>query len=182
MEPQDRTPGDHLTEGWPDDPANADLAAFAREFRHARPSLSKPAMDRISRAFRSELHAPTPVRTPFFTYRRWAAAAAAGVVLAAGAWAAWEWQAGQDRLTVVTSGGNAGQIGGPATSGSPVRDTYLVSTAAVPRLAAPERPLVPLAEYGGLVNPNPTVSPPVQLSRSSHESDAPPTVRPPRGG
>lgn len=36
-----------LTEGWPDDPENAELARLAHELRTARPQLSSAALERV---------------------------------------------------------------------------------------------------------------------------------------
>src|SRR5579862_3638354 len=44
-----------LTQDWPGDPADFELAAFAATFRAGRPELSAPALDRIAQQVENAL-------------------------------------------------------------------------------------------------------------------------------
>jgi hypothetical protein len=83
-----------LTEDWPGDPEDFELAAFAATFRAERPELSAPALDRIARQVECDLDRldrlaarKTALRSAALRFRRFAPLAAAAVVaLAFGAW------------------------------------------------------------------------------------------------
>ena len=85
---------ERLTEGWPGEPGNSELSAFAASFRADRPELSAPALDRIGRRLRRELerrerrHARK--RTIVLRLRRFAPlATAAAVAIGVGVWLHW---------------------------------------------------------------------------------------------
>jgi len=83
-----------LTEGWPGEPDDFELAAFAVTFRADRPELSAPALDRIAAKVEGELDRlersaarRSALRATVLRFRRFAPIAAAAVVaLAVGAW------------------------------------------------------------------------------------------------
>ena len=83
-----------LTEGWPGDPEDFELTAFAATFRADRPELSAPALDRIGQQIDGELARLDRTRARKLAARalvprcrRFAPfAAAAMVALAVGAW------------------------------------------------------------------------------------------------
>ena len=62
---------DDLTEGWPDEPTNEELARFAEGLRASRPALSHEALGRVEAAMRREMAARPKARR-----RRWATLAA----------------------------------------------------------------------------------------------------------
>src|SRR4051794_29432807 len=62
---------DRLTEEWPEDEANLDLAMFAGTFRADRPEMSPPAMERIEAALTRELdRSAAPRVSPMSIARR----------------------------------------------------------------------------------------------------------------
>jgi hypothetical protein len=83
-----------LTEGWPGDPGDFELAAFAATFRAGRPELSAQALDRIGQQVERELGRrdrlavrKIALRATVLRFGRFAPIAAAAVVaLAVGAW------------------------------------------------------------------------------------------------
>lgn len=80
MNPEPNNPADDLTEGWPVEAGNAELARFARQLREERPELSAAALDRVHDRLRAALAAPTPQRPP---WRLWLGAGLAASVLIA---------------------------------------------------------------------------------------------------
>jgi len=83
-----------LTQGWPGEPEDFDLAAFAATFRAGRPELSAPALDRVGRQIEAALDRQEraagrklAVRATALRFRRFVpVAAAAAVLLSIGAW------------------------------------------------------------------------------------------------
>src|SRR5262249_25671568 len=104
-----------LTEGWPADPQNAELARFAEGLRAALPELPPAALARVGQKVRTEL-ARQPAR------RRWLRPAAAAVLLTLGVGGyVWLWPSPGEREE------------------SPVEDRYTVDLAA-PHAPLPSRP------------------------------------------
>lgn len=139
------TPTENLTEGWPDEDGNQELARFAVRVRSSRPALGEDAMARVHAAMRQEmadLSGPLP--------RRWVlgaasvAAAAAAVILVAGSY---------------LGGLRHRQVSRPQAPlpvrAQGVQDTYPVCLAIPPAVlprpsppaSPPGRPLVSLDEY-----------------------------------
>jgi hypothetical protein len=82
---------ERLTEGWPGEPGDSELSAFAATFRADRPELSAPALDRIGGQLRRELarleRRDALRRSMALRFRRLAPlAAAAAVLVGVGMW------------------------------------------------------------------------------------------------
>ncbi len=127
--------GDDLTDGWPDEPANAELQALGRRLREERPSLSPEALARVERRMRREM-APARVRVV-----RWFVRLAAAAVFLVAVGLARHWLHRQ-------VGDGAPRTDGPKARAR-VRDTYELPLAA-PRVRPPAGPLVKLADYESL--------------------------------
>ena len=70
-----------VTDGWPDEPGNEELARFAARVRSARPALSEEAMARVERAMLREMSPATGARRRRRTMCFGAALAAAAAAL-----------------------------------------------------------------------------------------------------
>ncbi|MEZ0266122.1 MAG: hypothetical protein ACAI43_15440, partial [Phycisphaerae bacterium] len=124
-----------LTDGWPDDPANAELARLASDLFASRPQLPPLALDRIQVRMRQEV-----VRVA----RRRRVATVAAVLVAAAALAIGLPYAFRTRPTQPAPAG-------PTTSAPdvPIQDQFKVTLpTATPK--APERPLIDLENAGPL--------------------------------
>ena len=128
-------PLEHLTEGWPPDPDNADLAHFAEQLRAARPEMSEDSLQRIGQAVRKEIVSRHARR------KRWAvglAAAAAAAVLIT--------------LALVRDSSPPApppSDGAAQTQAAEVHDSCTVELAP-PRAPAPERPPLQLEDHQSL--------------------------------
>lgn len=138
-------PARNLTEGWPDEPGNAELAKFAARIRSSRPALSRQAMARIGRAMRRAMDAKSrrsSRRWP--TYPAYVLSAAAAALLAVGVYlyfrAAWQRPSFPPEEAPPAARAKEGaQAGG-------VLDTYRVRFASLP-VSPPDRPLLRLEDY-----------------------------------
>ena len=129
---------DDLTEGWPEEPTNEELARFAERLRAARPALSHEALGRVEAAMRREMAARPKARR-----RRWAtlaASLAAAVLLALGVHL--HLRPGK-RVPVPTPTMVASRTPAAPTG---ARDSYTVRFAAPPA-AVPAGPLLSLLDY-----------------------------------
>lgn len=118
---KDRT--DELTEGWPDEPGDEELAAFAGELRGAMSELPEAAMKRIESRMRWRMRRGMWIRR--------AVGVAAAVAAVTGGYAVLRMRQ-PERPTLV-------------------RDVYTVTTMPVPVGETPSRPLVAVEEYAGLI-------------------------------
>lgn len=165
-----------LTEGWPQERGNEQLARFAESLRSALPELGPEAIARVQAAVRRAA-ADADATGPRRRGRAWAVrgslAAAACLMLAAGVWLAY---AHRDRslpgdvnppavgrgVNPPTASGDAestaagqfaqgrqGGAGKPAAQ-APAEDTYTVACGPMP-VFEPDRPLVALEKYQGLL-------------------------------
>jgi len=129
---------DDVTEGWPDEGGNAELAQFARNFARSIPQLSPQAIDRVHERMlqsRRRARAGGP----------WAGvlaglSAAAAILLAIGLWHA-----------VATC--RPAMPEPPVATQTPVQDTFTVAFTGLPSPKSPDRPLVNLGEVESLVSP-----------------------------
>lgn len=124
-------PPHDLTEGWPNDPENADLARFAEELQRSLPQLPDAALQRIERRLTHEADRLPRRRWPWLRL----GVVAAGILLLALAWTA-------PRLLV--------RPPGVAPSEDWVVDSFPMELARPPAAIAPERPLVRLNENQSL--------------------------------
>lgn len=113
---------EHLTEGWPDEPGNEALAAFAAELDGSMPELSPAAMKRIELRMRRRI------------WRRMWMKRAVGLAAALG----------------LAAGGYAVLRMREAERPGVVRDVYTVMAEPLPVGETPRRPLVAVEEYAGL--------------------------------
>ncbi|MFB3894090.1 MAG: hypothetical protein ACE15C_18970 [Phycisphaerae bacterium] len=127
-----------LTEGWPQDEGNEDLANFAERLA-ASPGLPAGAVERIAGAMAKEMQAhPRVVRAWWVRALRTGLAAAAAVLLATGAY-------------FTLRGGGTTEHGRPPVSHAAVTDKYAVAYAGVPAPAAPQAPLIGTEPYRSLI-------------------------------
>ena len=141
MNEQPNAPRDDLTDGWPDEPGNDELADFAARLRDSRPALSREALARVGAAMRREM-APRPSRK-----RRWAFVAggvAAVAVLAIGLWA-------HLRPVARPPASPPREVARPQPPREPAQPSPTVATyrvrLSVPPAEPPARPLLPLEQY-----------------------------------
>ena len=132
---------DELTDGWPDEAGNAELAEFGRRLRKSRPELGDEAMARIRTAM-SERARRLPAR-PIWRML-WKPAIAAMLLLGAGIW---------------VEHGNRARVANnslPTPAAAPrVHDQYVVSSTALPSAKLPSEPLLRMDDYRGLIGQAP---------------------------
>jgi hypothetical protein len=146
-EPAEPSPdsGGSLTEGWPDEAGNEELAEFAARIRSSRPALPRQAMARIERAMKQAMAAG-----PRRSSRRWPAicayvlSAAAATLLAVGVYLHFR-VAGHRPASPPGQAPPAARAKDRAQAGL-VLDTYRVHFASLP-VRPPDRPLVRLEDY-----------------------------------
>jgi hypothetical protein len=131
------TPPDDLTEGWPDDPQNAELARFARELAAARQELAPDAMARVEQRLQRELTARRPRRALFAI----AAVAAAAVLLGVGAYL---------YLMPPATPVEPIPVVAQPVSADLVRDQYVIEFRAPPAAVQVERSLVRIDQHRSL--------------------------------
>lgn len=143
---QANEPDNDLTEGWPDEPGNEELAELARRLRSSRPALSNQAMARIAQAMRREMtaHSPGGGRRRLL---RPAAAAAAAAVLAVGTHL--HFRANGPPAAPPSDQTTQGRRAGLAAGAAGAQDSYRVYFASPPA-PPPDGPLLSLEEYKSL--------------------------------
>lgn len=128
-------PHDHLTEGWPSEPDNPELAQFAEKLRAAQPELPPDSLDRVEQRMKDErtaLARRMQKRRIFM-----GAGLAAAVVLSVGIYAFLPRQ-------------RPDAPGASPVTLRPVHDVYRVDFTAPPAPRPPQRPLVRVEEYQSL--------------------------------
>lgn len=126
---------DNLTEGWPEENGNEELAEFARQVRANLPELPPEAMQRVHGGMRLRTS-----RRPVYFWRVLAGmAAAAAIGIGVGVW----------RF----------HSRDPAPYPKPptVQDTYVIQLPA-PHVTVPDRPLLKLSDYASLLQTQPSQS------------------------
>ncbi len=120
-------PNDFLTEGWPPEPGNPELARFAEQLRTVQPELPPESLERVEQRMREERAASA---------RRWrrqrlvmGAGLAAAVLLAVGIYAF---------------------LPRPQAQPPRIQDVYRVEFTAPPAPPPPQRSLVRIEEYQSL--------------------------------
>jgi hypothetical protein len=135
MSENSNEPNDNLTEGWPPEPGNPDLARFAEELRASQPQLPPESLEHVERRIMEEGGA--------FARRRRLRRIAIGAGMAAAVVLSVALYAFLPRPRSDTSGNN------PVTQASPVRDVYRVDFTAPPA-PPPQSPLIRVEEYRSL--------------------------------
>lgn len=128
-------PPDDLTEGWPDEPGNAELARFAQELRSSRPALPEESLAWVGQTIQEELAARPRRPRRSLAY----AGLAAGLLLV-----------GLGYLLFFRPAPPPGPVVEPPRRPERIEDRYPVELAAPPLPAPPERALVRLDDYRSL--------------------------------
>ncbi|MCI0459400.1 MAG: hypothetical protein L0Z62_20815 [Gemmataceae bacterium] len=118
----------NLTEGWPDDPQNEELARFATELQAALPALPPESLARVEQSIQAEL------KRRHARWRRWTRLAAAAAVLLALGVGGFLWMRSTPEQRAE----------------APVEDRYRVELAAPVVPLPPQPPLVRLEEHKSL--------------------------------
>jgi hypothetical protein len=129
---KDNRRNNHLTEGWLDEPGNADLEKFAQRLASSLPDLPAGADERIRRRLREAELAKRPTRTTWLSIGIAVVAVAAVIVLAIGPLSHW------------TGGGQAPR--------ATVEDHFTVRLHTSPE-TLPSEPLVATDRYQSLMEP-----------------------------
>jgi len=128
-----------LTDGWPDEPGNEELARFAAMLRSSRPAMAPEAMARVERAMKRGLSARRARGgRRWSVYPAYVLSAAAAAVLAVGVYL---------QFRVASPGPPPADTARKAPA--VVHDRYRVRFAPLPA-AAPDRALLDLDNYRSL--------------------------------
>lgn len=124
---------DNLTEGWPEENGNAELADFAQQVKANLPELPAEAMQRIHGRMRLQ----TSIRPVYFWRVLAGMAAAAAIGIGVGVWCLYS------------------RDSAPHPKQPTVQDTYVIQLPA-PRVLVPDRPLLKLSDYASLLQFQPS--------------------------
>ena len=132
---------ENLTEGWPDEPGQGELAEFAEKLRADRPRLAPQALDNVAAALRREISAQQHARRNAWLWF----SLAATVLLAAGLYSALR----SVTPPVVPKTEEIAQTL-PPTPPTQITDHYSVEFAPLQAAGAPQRPLLSTEKYRSL--------------------------------